>query len=125
MHEVKSLDFEYTKAWKNYPEAFKRRLAERGLSMTELARQAGVPKITVSKILRGDADPFLSTARRLAYCLHMSLERFSEILEETQKNRGRQNGSDRGTLSSANVVLSQRPELVSNYELTPACSHAA
>ena len=121
MHEVKSLDFEYTKAWKNYPEPIKRRLTELNLSVSEVSRITQIPLMTCSRVLRGETDPFLSTAKQLASCLRMSIERFSEILEETQQNRARQQTTSDGSLSASEMKSS----LVSDCELTPACSHAA
>jgi len=54
----------------------------RGLSVSELARRAGVSKSLISQVERGQANPSVDTARAIALALEVPL--FSLFLEEAE-----------------------------------------
>jgi len=56
----------------------------KGLSLSELARVAGVDKATVSMAERGLAVPMLTTNRRLAAAYGIRLGRLYELIAESQ-----------------------------------------
>jgi transcriptional regulator with XRE-family HTH domain len=58
--------------------------AERGLSLREAARRAGVVKETISDIERGHSHPYDVTLAKLARAYHVPLE---ELLEEPEETR--------------------------------------
>lgn len=69
----------------NFRDNLRRTIADRGLSKTRLAADAGIHRVTLHKLLAGEFDPSLELCERLANALGFSSP--EEIFKKTLRVR--------------------------------------